>query len=39
MQNRLASAGLLGLRERPVQVTRSVTTAGSLHDANFYLEH
>ena len=39
MQNRLASAGLLGLRERPVQVTRSATTAGFLHDANFYLEH
>ncbi|GEM_PF-1244062 len=39
MQNRLASAGLLGLRERPVQVTQSATTAGSLRDVNFYLEH
>ena len=39
MQNRLAGGGLLGLRERPVQVTRSATTAGSLHDVNFYLEH
>ncbi len=39
MQNRLARAGLLRLRERLVQVIRSATTAGSLHDANFYLEH
>ena len=39
MQNRLASAGLLGLRERPVQVTRSATIAGSWHDANLYLRH
>jgi hypothetical protein len=28
MQNRLASAGLLGLRERSVQVARPATTAG-----------
>jgi len=39
MQNRSASAGLLGLRERSVQVTRPATTAGSLHDANFYWRH
>jgi hypothetical protein len=39
MPNRLASAGLLGLRELPVQVTRSATIAGSSHDANPYLRH
>ena len=39
MQNRLARAGLLGLREGPVQVTRSATIAGSWHDANLYLRH
>ncbi len=39
MQSRLASAGLLGRHERPVKVTRSATTAGSLRNASFYLEH
>ena len=39
MQNQLASAGLPGLRERPVQVTRSAAIAGSWHDANLYLRH
>ena len=35
MQNRLASAGPLGLRERPVQEVMSATTVGSWHDADF----
>jgi hypothetical protein len=39
IQNRLASAGLLGLRERPVQVTRSATIACSLNNANFCISH
>ena len=39
MQNRLVSAGLLGLRERPVQVAVAGTLAGSLHNANSYLRH
>ena len=40
MQNRLASAGHLGLRERPVQVARAAEKGegevggGFLHDAN-----
>jgi hypothetical protein len=38
MQNRSASAGLLGLRERPVQAADS-NLSGSLHDANFYIIH
>ncbi len=39
MPYRLASAGLVGLRERPVQVTRSATSAGYLHNANFCMRH
>jgi hypothetical protein len=39
MQNQAAIAGLLGLRERPVEVTRSATIADSWHDANLYLRH
>ncbi len=39
MRNRLASAGLLGLRERPVQVARTATLAGSSHNANYRMKH
>jgi glyoxylase-like metal-dependent hydrolase (beta-lactamase superfamily II) len=39
IQNRLASAGLLGLRERPVQAARPATVAGSLNNANFRIRH
>jgi hypothetical protein len=39
IQNRLASADLLGLRKRPVQVKRSATIAGSLNNANFCIRH
>jgi len=38
MHKRLASAGPLRVRERTLHVTRSATTAGSLHGAADYLE-
>jgi hypothetical protein len=39
MQNRLASAGLWGLRERSVQVSGRQQQQGSLHNANFCIKH
>jgi hypothetical protein len=34
VQNRLLSAGRLGLRERPAQVAQTATTAGALRNCS-----